>query len=141
MPVSPHPGGNHGKVHNTCFVFVLLLYFILHYFVKLFYNREIEGSRKESQRFVSTTLVHFIIKSKFEIRTGNIFNNFSLKSRWIAASLSDLKNTFCGLLCVFWYSIILNFHYFRFTNGGETGVYTGHFVLFGSRIIHSVGGE
>jgi len=31
--------------------------------------------------------------------------------------------------------------YFRFTNGGETQIYTGHFVLFGSRIIHSVGSE
>ena len=56
-------------------------------------------------------------------------------------SLSDLNNTFCGLLCVFGYSIFLDFQYFRFANGGETQVYIGHFVLFGSRIIHSVGGE
>ena len=88
-------------------------------------------------------------------QNGRIFNNYSLKSRWIAAeysteieknncfsihSLSDLNNTFCGLLCVFWYSI-LDFQYFRFTNGGETRVCTGYFVVFGSRFIHSVGSE
>ena len=48
---------------------------------------------------------------------------------------------FCGLLCVFWYSIFLDFQYFCFTNGGKTRVYTGHFVLFGSCIIHPLGSE
>ena len=99
-----------------------------------------------------------------------IFNNYYfLKSRWIVAenlesrkvarvnilplslrlkriivlnsiySLSDLNNIFCGLYCVSWYSIFLDFRYF--TNANETWVYTGHFVLFGTRIIHSVGSE
>ena len=63
------------------------------------------------------------------------------KNNCFMYSLSDLNNTFCDLLCVFWCSIFLDFQYFRFTNGGETRVYTGHFVLFGSRIIHSVGSE
>ena len=33
------------------------------------------------------------------------------------------------------------FNFSRFANGGEMGVYTGHFVLFRSRIIHSVDSE
>ena len=70
-----------------------------------------------------------------------LFTKIEKNSSFSIYSLGDLNNTLFGLLCVFWLSFFLDCQYFAFTNGGETRVYTGHFVLFGSRIIHSVGSE
>ena len=85
---------------------------------------------------VSQGASHASHDHRFNVKNNQIINNYSLKSRFAARyifcryspglksfsiySLSDLNNTFCGLLCVFWYSMFLNFQYFRFTNGGQT---------------------
>ena len=64
-----------------------------------------------------------ILSNRGDLRLGNFDYRLKIEKNncFSIHSLSVLNNTFCGLLCPFWYSIFLDFQYFRFTNEALPG--------------------